>query len=64
MPLLRYADLEDSVLVEQARAIAEDMLREAPEQRRGSPAALAGRARGIAQGVKLRQWISPNSSSA
>jgi ATP-dependent DNA helicase RecG len=32
MPLLRYADLEDSVLVEQARTIAEDMLREAPEQ--------------------------------
>jgi ATP-dependent DNA helicase RecG len=32
MPLLRYADLEDSVLVEQARTIAEDMLREAPER--------------------------------
>jgi ATP-dependent DNA helicase RecG len=32
MPLLRYADLEDAALVEQARAVAEDMLREAPEQ--------------------------------
>jgi ATP-dependent DNA helicase RecG len=32
MPLLRYADLEDTVLVEKARAIAEDMLREAPER--------------------------------
>ena len=32
MPLLRYADLEDTVLVEQARAIAEDMLRDAPER--------------------------------
>jgi ATP-dependent DNA helicase RecG len=32
MPLLRYADLEDAALVEQARAVAEDMLRDAPEQ--------------------------------
>ena len=31
MPLLRYADLEDSALVEQARAVAEDMLRDAPQ---------------------------------
>ena len=30
--LLRYADLEDAALVEQARAVAEDMLRNAPEQ--------------------------------
>ena len=32
MPLLRYADLDDTALVEQARAIAEDMLRDAPER--------------------------------
>ncbi|MBP6422430.1 MAG: ATP-dependent DNA helicase RecG, partial [Propionivibrio sp.] len=32
LPLLRYADLEDVALVEQARAAAEDMLRDAPEQ--------------------------------
>jgi ATP-dependent DNA helicase RecG len=32
MPLLRYADLEDTVLVDKARAIAEDMLREAPDR--------------------------------
>ncbi|MDP1611342.1 MAG: ATP-dependent DNA helicase RecG [Sulfuritalea sp.] len=32
LPLLRYADLEDTALVEQARAVAEDMLRNAPEQ--------------------------------
>ncbi|MBI5790554.1 MAG: ATP-dependent DNA helicase RecG [Rhodocyclales bacterium] len=32
MPLLRYADLEDAALVEQARAVAEDMLRDAPER--------------------------------
>ncbi len=32
LPLLRYADLEDAELVEQARAVAEDMLRDAPEQ--------------------------------
>ena len=32
LPLLRYADLEDAALVEQARAVAEDMLREAPER--------------------------------
>ena len=32
LPLLRYADLEDAALVEQARAVAEDMLRDAPEQ--------------------------------
>ena len=32
MPLLRYADLEDTVLVDKARAVAEDMLREAPER--------------------------------
>lgn len=31
LPLLRYADLEDSVLVEQARAAAEELLRTAPE---------------------------------
>jgi ATP-dependent DNA helicase RecG len=31
LPLLRYADLEDSALVEQARAVAEDMLRDAPQ---------------------------------
>ena len=31
MPLLRYADLEDTALVEKARAIAEDMLRNTPE---------------------------------
>jgi ATP-dependent DNA helicase RecG len=31
LPLLRYADLEDAALVEQARAVAEDMLRDAPE---------------------------------
>jgi len=31
LPLLRYADLEDAALVEQARAVAEDMLRNAPE---------------------------------
>ncbi|MBN8476462.1 ATP-dependent DNA helicase RecG [Sulfuritalea sp.] len=31
MPLLRYADLEDAALVERARVIAEDMLRDAPE---------------------------------
>ncbi|MBI5110321.1 MAG: ATP-dependent DNA helicase RecG [Rhodocyclales bacterium] len=30
MPLLRYADLDDTVLVEKARAIAEDMLRASP----------------------------------
>ncbi len=30
LPLLRYADLEDAALVEQARAVAEDMLRNAP----------------------------------
>jgi ATP-dependent DNA helicase RecG len=32
LPLLRYADLEDAALVEQARAVAEGMLRDAPEQ--------------------------------
>jgi ATP-dependent DNA helicase RecG len=32
MPPLRYADLEDTALVGQARAIAEDMLRDAPER--------------------------------
>jgi ATP-dependent DNA helicase RecG len=32
LPLLRYADLEDVSLVEQARAAAEDMLRDTPEQ--------------------------------
>jgi ATP-dependent DNA helicase RecG len=32
LPLLRYADLEDEALVEQARAVAEDMLREEPER--------------------------------
>jgi ATP-dependent DNA helicase RecG len=31
LPLLRYADLEDAALVEQARAVAEDMLRNAPD---------------------------------
>jgi ATP-dependent DNA helicase RecG len=31
LPLLRYADLEDAALVEQARAAAEQMLRDAPE---------------------------------
>ncbi|MDO8933746.1 MAG: ATP-dependent DNA helicase RecG [Rhodocyclaceae bacterium] len=31
LPLLRYADLEDSALVEQARAAAEELLREAPD---------------------------------
>ena len=32
MPLLRYADLEDAVLVEKAQAIAEDMLCNAPQR--------------------------------
>ena len=32
LPLLRYADLEDTALVEQARAVAEDMLNAAPER--------------------------------
>jgi ATP-dependent DNA helicase RecG len=32
LPLLRYADLEDAALVEQARAVAEDMLRDAPDR--------------------------------
>ncbi|NJD36278.1 MAG: ATP-dependent DNA helicase RecG, partial [Betaproteobacteria bacterium] len=31
LPLLRYADLEDAALVEQARAVAEDILRESPQ---------------------------------
>ena len=31
LPLLRYADLQDAALVEQARAVAEDMLRDAPQ---------------------------------
>ncbi|OHC68408.1 MAG: ATP-dependent DNA helicase RecG [Rhodocyclales bacterium RIFCSPLOWO2_02_FULL_63_24] len=31
LPLLRYADLEDAALVEQARAAAEDMLRDQPQ---------------------------------
>ena len=31
LPLLRYADLEDAALVEQARAVAEDMLHNAPQ---------------------------------
>jgi ATP-dependent DNA helicase RecG len=30
MPLLRYADLDDAALVEQARVVAENMLRDAP----------------------------------
>ena len=30
-PLLRFADLEDTVLVEQARAVAEVLLRDHPE---------------------------------
>lgn len=30
LPLLRYADLEDAVLVEQARALADQLLRDAP----------------------------------
>ncbi|MCM2287712.1 MAG: ATP-dependent DNA helicase RecG [Sulfuritalea sp.] len=32
LPLLRYADLEDAALVEQARAVAEDMLHADPER--------------------------------
>ena len=32
LPLLRYADLEDAALVEQARAVAEDLLQKAPER--------------------------------
>jgi ATP-dependent DNA helicase RecG len=32
LPLLRYADLEDAALVEQARAAAEDMLRAEPDR--------------------------------
>ena len=32
LPLLRYADLEDLALVEQARTVAEDLLRDAPER--------------------------------
>ena len=32
LPLLRYADLEDEALVEQARAVADDLLRDAPQQ--------------------------------
>ena len=32
LPLLRYADLEDAALVEQARAVAEDMLQAAPQR--------------------------------
>ncbi|MCF8149942.1 MAG: ATP-dependent DNA helicase RecG [Burkholderiaceae bacterium] len=32
LPLLRYADLEDAALVEQARGVAEDMLREEPQR--------------------------------
>ncbi len=31
LPLLRYADLEDAALVEQARTAAEEMLRDAPQ---------------------------------
>ncbi|MCK9386844.1 MAG: ATP-dependent DNA helicase RecG [Sulfuritalea sp.] len=31
LPLLRYADLEDTALVEQARAVAEDLLHNAPQ---------------------------------
>jgi ATP-dependent DNA helicase RecG len=31
LPLLRYADLDDTALVAQARAVAEDMLHNAPE---------------------------------
>ena len=31
LPLLRYANLEDAALVEQARAVAEEMLRDAPD---------------------------------
>ncbi|TBR07552.1 MAG: hypothetical protein EPO47_10740, partial [Rugosibacter sp.] len=30
LPLLRYADLEDAALVEQARQLADTLLREAP----------------------------------
>lgn len=30
LPLLRYADLEDAALVEQARALADQLLRDAP----------------------------------
>ncbi len=32
LPLLRYADLDDTVLVEKARAAAEELLRDAPER--------------------------------
>jgi ATP-dependent DNA helicase RecG len=32
LPLLRYADLEDEALVEQARAVAEAMLRDEPQR--------------------------------
>ena len=32
LPLLRYADLQDAALVAQARALADDMLRDAPQQ--------------------------------
>ena len=31
LPMLRYADLQDAALVEQARVVAEDMLRDAPQ---------------------------------
>jgi ATP-dependent DNA helicase RecG len=32
MPLLRYADLNDTALVDQARALADEMLRDYPER--------------------------------
>jgi ATP-dependent DNA helicase RecG len=32
LPLLRYADLEDTALVEQARGVAEELLRDDPER--------------------------------
>ena len=31
LPLLRYADLQDSALVEQARRLADELLHDAPE---------------------------------
>ena len=51
VPLLRFADLDDTRLVEQARATAEEMLRRWPAQADAHLRRWLARARGTAQGV-------------
>jgi ATP-dependent DNA helicase RecG len=61
MPLLRYADLEDTALVEQARAIAEDMLRDAPERPRPTCSAGWAGARNCSRPIATRYKVDATS---